>query len=55
MEEFDKKAERTSLRGRFLQIVDIFDKLAYFAELMLGVDDLIEKGSLNSLIDRVSP
>lgn len=50
-----KKAERKSLRRRFLQIVDIFDKLAYFAELMLGVDDLIEKGSLNSLIDRVSP
>ena len=50
-----KKAERTSLRRRFLQIVDIFDKLPYFAELMLRVSDLIEKGNLNSLIDRVSP
>lgn len=56
MEEFDKKAERTSLRRRFLQIVDIFDKLAYFTELMLfRVSDLIEKGNLNSLIDRLSP
>lgn len=55
MEEFDKKAERTSLRRRFLQIVDIFDKLPYFAELMLRVSDLIEKENLNSLIDRVSP
>ena len=56
MEEFDKKAERASLRRRFLQIVHIFDKLAYFAELMLfRVSDLIEKGNLNSLIDRVSP
>ena len=55
MEEFDKKSRRTSLGRRFLQIVDIFDKLAYFAELMLRVDDLIEKGNLNSLIDRVSP
>lgn len=50
-----KKAERTRLRRRFLQIVDIFDKLPYFAELMLRVSDLIEKGNLNSLIDRVSP
>ena len=30
-----KKAERTSLRRRFLQIVDIFHKLPYFAEFAI--------------------
>lgn len=55
MEEFDKKSRENKLKKAVFANVDIFDKLPYFAELMLRVSDLIEKENLNSLIDRVSP